>query len=282
MSLDATTADATLAQTQRRIEALVQQQCAASERDRTPQDKAHRGDERARSLILSLLPYDRQRTVFLNMIANGSGATTTTVEHALSRARHLFGAPPYPFLLGGDAHLLNAKGFCPSRANMSLGDMTYGQPNKNQFGLLQYTDSMRRTYRYLQPDRTPDSAPTSVAALALKPLMSAFEMHVRVDRRRASPASRKRARSDGDGASADAPASMAFPHAGETLHLRLNAELASWLGLPKEHPCGQLTLRVTAIRFGRFDSRAPPCSGALPATAVVLVQLMARHPASAS
>jgi hypothetical protein len=105
----------------------------ASGRERAP------GDRTVRGLFLLLLPPARQRDVFLSVARK---------SNSWPRLRHLFGAPPYPFLQAGEAALLRAGGLAVGRVNMAFESSTID--SWQTFGSGQMVDAALRKYKLLQ------------------------------------------------------------------------------------------------------------------------------------
>ena len=107
------------------------------------------GDAQVRSAFYTLLPPQQQREVFLEFVSQ---------VDAWPRVRSLFGAPPYGFLLPGDAWNLNAGGFAAGRANMAY-DTTTLAACYSHFGAGQLVDGALREYNVVSHGRAvPDSS----------------------------------------------------------------------------------------------------------------------------
>lgn len=104
------------------------------------------GDTTVRRTIPVLLSQLDQRRLFV--------ALSSGIER--SRIRSLFGSPPYCFLLPGDAALLSAAGFTPSRTNMAY-DTVSCIPNAHQFGGAVCRDHVGREFRMYEFDNTAGS-----------------------------------------------------------------------------------------------------------------------------
>ena len=104
---------------------------------RTPPNVSIVGDAAIRRTATALLPASMLRRIFLDLVA---------IRGGIERARSLFGAPPYIFLLPEDAALLNAGGFASSRKNMAY-DRPNSVPNYSQFGMALCTDTKGRQFR---------------------------------------------------------------------------------------------------------------------------------------
>jgi hypothetical protein len=99
------------------------------------------GDARVKNTILTLLPNELIREVFI--YATGD-------KFALSRIRTLFGAPPFHFLKPEDFGLFRASGFAPGRSNMAYGGdhlSALDTVNYSQFGTSHLVDSYKREYK---------------------------------------------------------------------------------------------------------------------------------------
>lgn len=104
-----------------------------------PQNKV-RGDGALRVAFLVLLPPKTQRTVLLNALS---------LPSVWPRVRPIFGAPPYSFLLPGDAEQLAATGFARSRVHMSF-DSVRAASSYLEFGHGHFVDEHRRQYKLLR------------------------------------------------------------------------------------------------------------------------------------
>jgi len=98
------------------------------------------GDSRVRKRMLFVLPDEAVRKLFI---------FTVSKERFLSRAVHLFGAPPYHFLRREDCGLLNTGAFSSSRTRMTYEDAIVC--NYSQFGDAHFYDEFRRQYKVLYP-----------------------------------------------------------------------------------------------------------------------------------
>jgi hypothetical protein len=110
----------------------------ANQMNATPNESVQ-GDSYVGAMFKSLLPLQMQRAVFKTTLKRLEDAT---------RARSLFGAPPYPFLNSSDNQMLNASGIARGRTNMSCGDRSI--PMSNHFGTAHAVDTHGRSYRAFQ------------------------------------------------------------------------------------------------------------------------------------
>lgn len=121
-----------------------------------------RSDPIIRKSIYTYLTASQQRTLFLRLGALG---------HA-TRFRALFGAPPYAFLLPGDAEMLDTTMLAPKRTRFAYEDSNR-IPTHCQFGQAHCYDVDGREYRLHDPG-FPEST-TNMAAKTLVRLSSPRE-----------------------------------------------------------------------------------------------------------
>lgn len=130
----------TLAELAQMMRVAVETQVAkAQAQNVTPQNKV-RGDGALRIAFLVLLPPETQRTVLLSALS---------LPSVWPRVRPIFGAPPYSFLLPGDAEQLAATGFARSRVHMSF-DSVRAASSYLEFGHGHFVDEHRRQYKVLR------------------------------------------------------------------------------------------------------------------------------------
>ena len=119
----------------------------------TVANEAIAGDHRAHVMLITLLPANMQRDVFMAVV---------TREAAYPRVRNLFGAPPYAFLRPEDAGMLRAEGFASSRRNVAYGG--FHIVNYSQFGAPHLVDTYGRQYRVAQ-EKDDEMSPVAFRAL---------------------------------------------------------------------------------------------------------------------
>lgn len=170
------------------------------------------GDTHAKKTLITLLPDQSVRLLFIEIIRNGQ---------AWQRIRPLFGAPPYHFLKPEDAGLLRAGGLSAGRANMA-----YNKINETagyaQFGSGHFVDDHAREYRVVVPTEPNenDHLPCDIEqVMANKHIF----MNVRVPKR--SRAERMQLLKD-----AEKRRSVLFPHVGEIINVKFSVVLKQVLG----------------------------------------------------
>jgi hypothetical protein len=177
-----------------------------------------------------LLPSKLQRAVFVEVMST---------REAWPRARSLFGAPPYAFLLPQDAGMLSAAGISFGRKNMTYNE--FQLPNYSQFGSAHMVDEYEREYRVSQ-ENDDLSAPVAVLSLGNFHLGArGVLLLVRLKKR----TTRVRVEIN---KSEDERRTLLFPRVNEKLRLTPTAWLIRVLGLVEMGEAGPVELTVTAIR----------------------------------
>lgn len=181
---------------------LIAKQMDRAEKAAPPMNESIYGDSQARKAVVTLLPDELIRALFLR---------TTRDPKAYPRLKPLFGTPPYHFLRPEDAGLVRAAGISSSRTNMTyerVGETAaYGQ-----FGSAHLIDEFSREYRVL-PTRSvqmADSLPFDMGSFSVsQPVF----MNVRVPKR--SKEQKVALMKDQTKRRA-----VVFPYVGETLRVR--------------------------------------------------------------
>lgn len=207
------------------------------------------GDAAARAAFLTLLPLAEQRRLFLGTLAGH--------PRAAGRARALFGAPPYPWLLAGDGVALQAAALAPSRRHMSGQDALDGALGGvaafGAFGAEHYVDDGGRKYR-VTPLELTSSADRFFVASALEG-SAAIHFTCRAPRRA------RRAKPLAAGTPPSKAAVARLPRVGEVVRLRLGRALGDIDTL--------MAFRTLLVRVVRVRPRRAGASTALVETARV-------------
>lgn len=192
---------------------LLLAQLERAREERPPMNEAISGDAHARKTVVTLLPDQFVRLLFLEV---------AKARDAWPRVRPLFGAPPYHFLRPEDAGLLRAGGIAAGRTNMSY-DKTNESASYSQFGSGHLVDEYSREYRVVSfsEPKASDDLPCDVESI--QPLKHIL-MNVRVPKR--SRASRTELLKD-----ASKRRAVLFPQVGETINVRYSSALRHiWRG----------------------------------------------------
>lgn len=186
---------------------LVNIQLQRAKDQKAPMNEAIYGDAHARKAIVTLLPDQFVRSLFIQ---------TTRDREAWPRIRPLFGSPPYHFLKPEDAGFIRASGIAAGRTNM-----TYDKSNEtaaySQFGVGHLVDNFFREYRVVttrEPQES-DQLPCDIERLA--PQNHVF-LNVRVPKR--SKGERMELLKD-----ITKRRAVLFPQVGETISLEYSSGL---------------------------------------------------------
>jgi len=186
---------------------LVNIQLKRAKDQQATMNEAIYGDSHARKAIVTLLPDQFVRSLFIQV---------TRDREAWPRIRPLFGSPPYHFLKPEDAGFIRASGIAAGRTNM-----TYNKSNETaayaQFGVGHLVDTYFREYRVVTP-REPqesDQLPCNIERLA--PQNHVF-LNVRVPKR--SKGERMELLKD-----ITKRRAVLFPQVGETLNINYSTGL---------------------------------------------------------
>lgn len=191
---------ASLRVTREHIIQQMHEQVTRAVEDGISTNQALAGDNRIHTMLLTLLPANMQREVFMAIVSR---------EAAYPRVRKLFGAPPYAFLRVGDAGMLRAAGFAPSRRNVAYD--SFRVANYAQFGLPHLLDTYGRQYRVAQENDGEDS-PVAYMALRRDIIIKATFV-VRIKKYLRSH--RAATLNDAEGKEA-----LSFPRVGEVVHMQ--------------------------------------------------------------
>lgn len=222
------------------ITEMMQEQVARASEEGTPANQALAGDGRAHLMLMTLLPTNLQRAVFLAVVSR---------EAAYPRVRTLFGAPPYAFLRAEDAGMLRAAGFAASRRNVAYDG--FHVANYSQFGAPHLIDAYGRQYRVAQ-ERDDESAP--VAFMALRrggDPRTTFVVRIK-----------KRARAERAALMRDATgrAALSFPRIGELLHMTPTPTILRMMAAPATD-AAPVEVRVVALRLSDHKAATAILSG---------------------
>lgn len=174
-------------------------------------NEAIAGDSNARRAMLTLLPKQFVRELFLRF---------TRRREAWPRLAPLFGAPPYAFLLPQDAGLVRAAGIAHGRVHMAY-DTGSATLTYSQFGVSHFEDSFMRQYRIMSDSnvRATDRLPCDISSDSKGRIV----LNVRVPKR----SNREKQRRAAD---QHLRASLFFPRVGEILRMKPSASLQSVRG----------------------------------------------------
>lgn len=192
---------------------LLETQVQRAIEERAPMNAPINGDASARKAVMTLLPDQFVRELFLHV---------TRSKDAWPRIRSLFGAPPFNFLRPEDASLFRASGIASHRANMSY-ERSNETASYNQFGSGHLVDSFDREYRvvYAKAPNPADPLPFDVESM---PGTAPIFLNVRVPKR-------SRGEKQGIFKQSERRAAVMFPRVGETLSVSYSPGLRSLWGV---------------------------------------------------
>lgn len=153
--LATTTAFISLRSTKEHIIDLMREQVDRATAEGTVANEAVSGDSHVHVMLVTLLPVNLQRAVFMAVVSR---------DDAYPRVRTLFGAPPYAFLRPEDAGMLRAEGFAVGRRNVTYDG--FHVVNYSQFGAPHLLDGYDRQYRVSQ-EKDDEGAPVAFMALRI-------------------------------------------------------------------------------------------------------------------
>jgi hypothetical protein len=238
----AASAFASLHAAREHIDGLMQEQINRATEEGTPANQTLSGDSRVHMMLVTLLPMNMQRDVFMSIVSR---------EAAYPRVRTLFGAPPYAFLRAEDAGMLRAAGFASSRRNVAYDG--FHVANYSQFGAPHLVDSYERQYRVAQEK---DGEGAQVAFMALRrggdPKVTFI---VRI---------KKRARSVRAAMLRDATGKIAlsFPRAGEVVRMRPTPAIIRMIAANAADATA-VDVRVVAVRLSDQKAATAIISGVI-------------------
>lgn len=224
----AATAFSSLRYAREHIANMMQDQINLATEKGTLANQAIPGDSRAHLMLVTLLPMNMQRDVFMTVVCR---------EEAYPRVRTLFGAPPYAFLRSEDSGMLRAAGFASSRRNVTYDGFHIA--NYSQFGAPHLTDTYDRQYRISQEK---DDEGAQVAFMALhRGGDQKVTLIVRI---------KKRSRSVRAVMLRDVAGKVAlsFPLAGELLRMRPTTTIIR-MTLARASDATPVDIRVLAVRL---------------------------------
>jgi len=221
---------------------LMQEQVNLAAVDGIPANEAIGGDSRAHMMLVTLLPTNMQREVFMAVVSR---------DAAYPRVRTLFGAPPYAFLRAEDAGMLRAAGFASSRRNVTYDG--FHVANYSQFGAPHLLDQFDRQYRVAQ-EKDDESAPVAFMALR-RGGDSQVTFVVRIKKRVHSV----RAAMMRDAAGKVA---LSFPRVGEMVRLRPTATIIRMTAAAATEATA-VDVRVVGVRLSDHKAATAIMSGML-------------------
>jgi hypothetical protein len=227
--------------TREHITDLMQEQVSRAAEEGTPANQAVAGDSRAHMMLVTLLPLNMQREVFMVVVSR---------DVAYPRVRTLFGAPPYAFLRTEDAGMLRAAGFASSRRNVAYDG--FHVVNYSQFGAPHLTDQYDRQYRVAQEK---DDEGAQVAFMALRRGDSRVTLVVRIKKRAHSV--RAAMLSDAAGRVA-----LSFPRSGEVVRVRPTAAIIRMISAASADAT-TVDVRVVAVRLSDQKAATAIISGVI-------------------
>lgn len=237
-----TSAFTSLRTTKEHIVALMEDQITRAAEEEAPANQAISGDSRVHMMLVTLLPLNMQREVFMAVVCR---------DVAYPRVRTLFGAPPYAFLRTEDAGMLRAAGFAPTRRNVAYDG--FHVANYSQFGAPHLIDQHDRQYRVAQEK---DGENAQVAFMALQrggdPKVT-FVVRIK-----------KRARSVRATMLRDAMGKIAlsFPRAGEVVRMRPTATIIHMIAA-NTADAAAVDIRVVAVRLSGHSAATAIMSGVI-------------------
>lgn len=217
----------------------LQDRVDAARLSKPPPNKPLLGDAAVRVAFYTLLPPAQQRAIFLEFASR--------VE-AWPRVRSLFGAPPFDFLLPGDASHLNASGFAAGRANMAH-DATTLAAGYSHFGSGQLVDRALREYNIVAHGRGAPKDDSPLLCDTEQTPLGDIVLQVRVKR----VARHDRARLIKD---KERRVQLAFPMPGDTLMLRQTDKIRRLLSVRGEGRELHVTVKRTVPRAENASTAA--------------------------
>lgn len=172
-----------------------------------PMNEAINGDAHVRKTIITLLPDQFVRTLFIEVARQ---------NNAWPRIRPLFGAPPYHFLKPEDAGLIRAAGIAAGRTNMSY-EKVNETAGYSQFGAGHLVDDYSREYRVVTAKEPKEGDQLPCNLESIEPQKHIF-MNVRVPKR--SKAERIELLKD-----IEKRRAVLFPQVGETITVKYSQAL---------------------------------------------------------
>lgn len=206
---------------------------------RVPPNSTLPGDAQVRMAFYTLLPPQQQREIFLSFASR---------VDAWPRVRGLFGAPPYAFLLPGDASSLNASGFAAGRANMAY-DTTTLAAGYSHFGYGQLVDGALREYNVVSHGRSAPGADTPLLCDLQQTPQGDLVLQVRIKRVK---------RQDRVGMIKDREkrVQLCFPMPGEALTLRQTDKIRKLLSVRGPGPELHVRVKRTVARAQNASTAA--------------------------